>query len=77
MQENYLSMQKRIKSLNQIRDTSDLLMRDILNDPRFQKLLSDKIAEHGGRLELREDVVVDGKADVKIHRLRKEDLFKK
>lgn len=77
LQENYLSIQKRIKSLSQIRDTSDLLMRDILNDPRFQKLISDKVAEHGGRLELREDVIVDGKADVKIHRLRKEELFKK
>jgi len=76
LQENYLLMQKRIKSLSQIRGTSDLLMREILNDPRFQKLLFDKVAEHGGKLELREDVTINGKTDVNIHRLEKEDLKK-
>ncbi len=58
----------KFEGLSKIRDTSDLMMREILNDPRFERLLAEKVSEG---LEIREDTP-DRK--VKIHRITRKDL---
>ena len=55
-------LRTKLEGLGRIRDNSDLLMREILNDPRFKRLLAEKVSEG---LEIRED----GPEGVKIHRI--------
>ena len=57
-----LRLETKFKGLGRIRDTSDLLMREILQDPRFERLLAEKVSEG---LEVREDT----KKGVKIHKI--------
>jgi integrase/recombinase XerD len=63
-------LQMKFQRLSKIRDTGDLLIRDILNDPRFQQLLFEKMREQGGQLEARDDT----DEGVKIRKLNKKHV---
>ena len=72
LQSQISELRTKFNGFSRIRDSSDLLMREILNDPRFERLLAEKVSEG---LEVREDVVKDGKiVDIKIHKLTTRDL---
>jgi len=74
MTQQYELLQNKFEGLSRIRSQSDVVAEAIMQDPRFQKLIHEKLSE--GAIEVREDFVKDGKTKVKIHKLTKED-FKK
>jgi len=61
-------LKTRFDGLSRIRDTSDVLVREILNDPDFEALIHKKLSEG---ITVREDTQ-DGK--VRVRKLTKEDL---
>ncbi len=63
LKDRLLKLEKQIEVMGRIRDRSDLLMREILNDPRFIRLIKKKLSE--GPIEVREDT----KEGVKIHKI--------
>jgi hypothetical protein len=71
------ALKNRLDKLTRVRDQSDVLMSQIMQDDRFQALIMKIMSEQNGVYEARDDVKVNGKVvDVKIHRLKKEQVKK-
>jgi integrase/recombinase XerD len=67
----------KFQGLSSVRNQSDLIISALFQDPRFERLVFEKLAENRGQLEVREDVKTDGKlTDVKIHKITKTDAEK-
>jgi len=66
------SFDRRLAALSRIRSNSDVVAEAIMQDPRFQELIFEKLSE--GPIEVREDIKEGGKTKVRIHKLTKKDF---
>jgi integrase/recombinase XerD len=72
LQDQIQSLEKRLEALSKVKSKSDVVAEAIMQDPRFQQLIFEKLSE--GPIEVRENIKENKKTEVKIHKLKKKDL---
>ncbi len=61
-------LESQLAALSRIRSQSDVVAEAIMQDPRFQELIFEKLSE--GPIEVREDIKEGGKTKVRIHKIK-------